>query len=112
MQGSIFAATALASLAVLLVTLILAGRLSRNGGAASGAGSVRVDSLADLLRGLFGEGLDSGRSGGGSIGSIGVVYGDIGTSPLYAFREAMLAAMRGDGAVTESRALAERLLQR
>jgi KUP system potassium uptake protein len=27
-----------------------------------------------------------------SLGSIGVVYGDIGTSPLYAFREAMLAA--------------------
>lgn len=30
-----------------------------------------------------------------SLGSIGVVYGDIGTSPLYAFREAMVAA--GDG---------------
>ena len=27
-----------------------------------------------------------------SLGSIGVVYGDIGTSPLYAFREAMRAA--------------------
>ena len=26
------------------------------------------------------------------IGSIGVVYGDIGTSPLYAFREAIQAA--------------------
>ena len=26
------------------------------------------------------------------IGSIGVVYGDIGTSPLYAFREAVMAA--------------------
>ena len=39
MQGSIFAVTALATLAVLLVTLILAGRLSRDGGAASGAGS-------------------------------------------------------------------------
>ena len=26
------------------------------------------------------------------IGAVGVVYGDIGTSPLYAFREAMLAA--------------------
>src|SRR6516162_4519103 len=26
------------------------------------------------------------------IGSIGVVYGDIGTSPLYAFREAIAAA--------------------
>ena len=37
-----------------------------------------------------------------TIGSIGVVYGDIGTSPLYAFREATLAAMRRDGAVTEA----------
>ena len=27
-----------------------------------------------------------------TLGSIGVVYGDIGTSPLYAFREAALAA--------------------
>src|SRR5258707_14574059 len=32
------------------------------------------------------------------IGSIGVVYGDIGTSPLYAFREAVVAA--SGGAVT------------
>ncbi|MGE0210582.1 MAG: potassium transporter Kup [Parvibaculaceae bacterium] len=35
-----------------------------------------------------------------ALGSIGVVYGDIGTSPLYAFREALLAASEG-GAVTE-----------
>lgn len=28
-----------------------------------------------------------------TVGSIGVVYGDIGTSPLYAFREALLAAV-------------------
>lgn len=27
-----------------------------------------------------------------TLGSVGVVYGDIGTSPLYAFREAMVAA--------------------
>lgn len=27
-----------------------------------------------------------------TLGSIGIVYGDIGTSPLYAFREAMIAA--------------------
>jgi KUP system potassium uptake protein len=26
------------------------------------------------------------------LGSIGVVYGDIGTSPLYALREALIAA--------------------
>ena len=34
-----------------------------------------------------------------TLGSIGVVYGDIGTSPLYAFREAAQAAA-GDGVVT------------
>ena len=28
-----------------------------------------------------------------TIGSIGVVYGDIGTSPLYALRESVLAAV-------------------
>ena len=27
-----------------------------------------------------------------ALGSVGVVYGDIGTSPLYAFREAVVAA--------------------
>ena len=30
-----------------------------------------------------------------ALGSIGVVYGDIGTSPLYAFREAIIAASEG-----------------
>src|ERR1700710_2358246 len=34
------------------------------------------------------------------LGSIGVVYGDIGTSPLYAFREAVLAASGAEGTVT------------
>ena len=34
-----------------------------------------------------------------TLGSLGVVYGDIGTSPLYAFREATVAAAAG-GAVT------------
>ena len=28
-----------------------------------------------------------------TLGSIGVVYGDIGTSPLYALRESVLAAV-------------------
>jgi KUP system potassium uptake protein len=36
-----------------------------------------------------------------AIGSIGVVYGDIGTSPLYAFREA-LATAREDGILLPS----------
>jgi KUP system potassium uptake protein len=41
------------------------------------------------------------RSGfwGLALGSVGVVYGDIGTSPLYAFREAAVAAA-GSGPIT------------
>ena len=35
-----------------------------------------------------------------TIGSIGVVYGDIGTSPLYAFREAMRASAQVGGATS------------
>jgi KUP system potassium uptake protein len=34
-----------------------------------------------------------------TLGSIGVVFGDIGTSPLYAFREAVTAAAGGPGGV-------------
>src|SRR5262245_36887784 len=36
-----------------------------------------------------------------ALGSIGVVYGDIGTSPLYAFREAVQAATGAGKAVSE-----------
>ncbi|MGB8313024.1 MAG: KUP/HAK/KT family potassium transporter, partial [Aestuariivirga sp.] len=36
-----------------------------------------------------------------ALGSIGVVYGDIGTSPLYAIREAVLAATNKTGPITE-----------
>jgi KUP system potassium uptake protein len=36
------------------------------------------------------------------IGSIGVVYGDIGTSPLYAFREAVNAASAGGEATSQA----------
>ncbi len=39
-----------------------------------------------------------------TIGSVGVVYGDIGTSPLYAFREAINAAS-GDAIVTKATVL-------
>jgi KUP system potassium uptake protein len=35
-----------------------------------------------------------------TLGSIGVVYGDIGTSPLYALREAVIAASGAAGAVS------------
>jgi KUP system potassium uptake protein len=40
-----------------------------------------------------------------SLGSIGVVYGDIGTSPLYALREAVVAAVGADGAPTRGAVL-------
>src|SRR5687767_6693917 len=39
-----------------------------------------------------------------TIGSVGVVYGDIGTSPLYAFREALVAAA-GSGPITNNAVL-------
>src|SRR4051812_3445974 len=39
-----------------------------------------------------------------TLGSLGVVYGDIGTSPLYALREAIVAASDG-GAVTRTNVL-------
>ncbi len=39
-----------------------------------------------------------------TLGAIGVVYGDIGTSPLYAFREAITAAVAG-GTVTHTAVL-------
>src|SRR5262245_47139394 len=39
-----------------------------------------------------------------TLGSLGVVYGDIGTSPLYAFREAVVAASAG-GNVTRANVL-------
>jgi KUP system potassium uptake protein len=40
-----------------------------------------------------------------TIGSVGVVYGDIGTSPIYAFREAVLAAVGPGGTVTREAVL-------
>jgi KUP system potassium uptake protein len=35
------------------------------------------------------------------VGALGIVYGDIGTSPLYAFKESLAAAGGGAGAVPE-----------
>jgi KUP system potassium uptake protein len=40
-----------------------------------------------------------------TLGSIGVVYGDIGTSPLYALREAVLAAVGAEGMPTRDAVL-------
>ncbi|MBV9459902.1 MAG: KUP/HAK/KT family potassium transporter, partial [Bradyrhizobium sp.] len=37
-----------------------------------------------------------------TLGSIGVVYGDIGTSPLYALREAVNAASAGGTATPQA----------
>lgn len=53
----------------------------------SAGGSTGKDSSAELF---------DGRLWGMVLGSVGVVYGDIGTSPLYAFREALIAA-HGNG---------------
>src|SRR6476619_5214833 len=39
------------------------------------------------------------------LGSIGVVYGEIGTSPLYALREAVVAASGSEGAPTRGAVL-------
>ena len=43
-----------------------------------------------------GEAHSTAGFGALTLGSIGVVYGDIGTSPLYAFREAIDRRDRGD----------------
>src|SRR4051812_10413431 len=40
-----------------------------------------------------------------ALGSVGVVYGDIGTSPLYAFREALHAATHGGEDMTRDTVL-------
>jgi len=40
-----------------------------------------------------------------TVGSIGVVYGDIGTSPLYALREAVTAAGGTGGSMTREAVL-------
>jgi KUP system potassium uptake protein len=39
-----------------------------------------------------------------ALGAVGVVYGDIGTSPIYAFREAVVAAA-GPGTVSQAAVL-------
>jgi KUP system potassium uptake protein len=54
--------------------------------------------------GLHGDARSTTGFGALTLGSIGVVYGDIGTSPLYALREAVVAASAG-GAVTSQAVL-------
>jgi KUP system potassium uptake protein len=62
--------------------------------------------MTDSVSAPAGSGLPAHGDGGArshaglwglAVGSIGVVYGDIGTSPLYALREAILAASEGHG---------------
>jgi KUP system potassium uptake protein len=52
------------------------------------------------IAGEVGHSVETPRSGFWllTLGSIGVVYGDIGTSPLYALREAVVAAVGSEGA--------------
>jgi len=40
-----------------------------------------------------------------ALGTVGVVFGDIGTSPLYAFRESLAAISEGDGAIENTAVL-------
>jgi KUP system potassium uptake protein len=67
--------------------------------------------MSDLFTAPFGSALPA--AGGGrahrhpgffalTLGSIGVVYGDIGTSPLYALRESVLAAVGSGNAASET----------
>src|SRR5205809_6063229 len=68
-----------------------------NTAAAPGAGVVPANEQ--------GEGRSQSSFWALTIGSIGVVYGDIGTSPLYALREAVTAAVGHDGSVTRAAVL-------
>jgi KUP system potassium uptake protein len=72
--------------------------------------------MTDSVSAPVGGDVPGGASGGGArshagfwgltLGSIGVVYGDIGTSPLYALREAVLAATgAGNDALTRATVL-------
>jgi KUP system potassium uptake protein len=52
--------------------------------------------------GLHGEAHSTTGFGALTLGSIGVVYGDIGTSPLYALRQAVVAASDGGALTTQA----------
>ncbi|MCB1337523.1 MAG: potassium transporter Kup [Maritimibacter sp.] len=67
--------------------------------------------ISDYLREETGAPSDPDAPKGGrgkllalTLGAIGVVYGDIGTSPLYTFREALRPALR-DGLLTQAEVL-------
>ena len=69
-----------------------------------------TDKAAPSATDLPSDGDAEPHSGAGlwglALGSIGVVYGDIGTSPLYAMREAVVAASAGgDGELARATVL-------
>lgn len=55
----------------------------------------KIDASADIAGSTASGSTPNTKFAALLIGSIGVVYGDIGTSPLYAFREAVVAAKTG-----------------
>src|SRR2546423_10723222 len=63
--------------------------------------SLTAPTGSDLRAGASDDARPPTSFGALTIGSIGVVYGDIGTSPLYAFREAIVAATAG-GEITSA----------
>jgi len=86
------------------------GELPQTGASSSDiakpAQTAQPDSVSAVQDGN-GHGMQQGKKAGFwalTLGSIGVVYGDIGTSPLYAFREAMLAASKAHGRVAHGAA--------
>jgi KUP system potassium uptake protein len=60
-----------------------------------------ISSQSDATIGSHAEGNGQGRNVALTVGAIGVVYGDIGTSPLYAFREALRPAAKDGLTATE-----------
>jgi KUP system potassium uptake protein len=65
-------------------------------------------STAPIGSGVLANGNGEARTTGFwalTLGSVGVVYGDIGTSPLYAFREAVTAAVGTGGTATRDAVL-------
>lgn len=66
---------------------------------------VAVPAPATVAANGHGEAHTTAGFGALTLGGIGVVYGDIGTSPLYAFREAVMVASGVEGAPTTAAVL-------
>ncbi len=61
-----------------------------------------VTTVPEAAANGHGEAHSTASFGALTLGSIGVVYGDIGTSPLYALREAVVAASAGGVATSQA----------